>query len=156
MTMQGPRQRGSRVLIRESRQSPTHPTIVHRPHPPRPMPSRDFNRIDRINAELRRELGRLVHAAARDQAVPSVSVSDVATTRELDVATVWVTTLHPDEADAAVAALHDMARHLRHQLAQRVRLRRVPELRFKYDESVDRGERIDALLRQGRNATRHP
>lgn len=111
------------------------------------MPSRDFKRIDRINAELRRELGQLVHAAARDHALPSVSVSDVETSRDLDVANVWVTTLNPDEGDEAVKALRDMARYLRHELSRRMRLRRVPELRFKYDESVDRGERIDALLR---------
>ena len=41
------------------------------------MPSRDFKRTDRVGAELRRELGLLVHAAVRDHALPSVSVSDV-------------------------------------------------------------------------------
>lgn len=112
------------------------------------MPSRDFKRLDRINAQLRREVGQLVHAAVRDHGLPSASVCDVETTRELDVATVWVTTLNADDADAAIAALHEMARELRHQLSQRMRLRRVPELRFKYDESVDRGERIEALLRE--------
>jgi ribosome-binding factor A len=40
-----------------------------------------------------------------------------------------------------------MAKDLRTQLSKIMRVRRVPELRFKYDDSVDRGERIDALLR---------
>ncbi|HET7299384.1 MAG TPA: 30S ribosome-binding factor RbfA [Oleiagrimonas sp.] len=111
------------------------------------MPSRDFKRIDRINAELRRELGQLVHAAVRDHGLPSVSVSDVETTSDLDVATVWVTTLDPEQATEAIAALRDMSRELRRELAHSIRLRRVPELRFKYDSSVDRGERIETLLR---------
>ena len=43
--------------------------------------------------QLRRELGALVHAAVRDHALPSVSVSDVEVTRDLDIATVYVTAL---------------------------------------------------------------
>lgn len=118
------------------------------------MPSRDFKRIDRINAELRRELGTLVHAAVRDHGLPSVSVNDVQTSRELDVATVWVTTLNSEESADAVAALKHLAGQLRHELSQRMRLRRVPELRFKYDESVDRGERIESLLQHEKDLGR--
>jgi ribosome-binding factor A len=40
-----------------------------------------------------------------------------------------------------------MAKEMRMQLSKTMRVRRVPELRFKYDDSVDRGERIEALLR---------
>lgn len=119
------------------------------------MPSRDFKRTDRINAELRREIGTLVHAVVRDHGLPSVSVSDVETTRELDVAKVWVVTLDPAEADTAVRALREMAGEFRYRLARRMRLRRVPELRFVYDKSVDSGERIDALLNQTRDSGSH-
>ena len=118
------------------------------------MPSRDFKRIDRINAEMRRELGQLVHAAVRDHGLPSVSVSDVETTKDLDVATVWVTTLNPEDAAEAVAALRDLARELRRELSRGMRLRRVPELRFKYDDSVDKGERIESLLRSEKDTGR--
>ena len=112
------------------------------------MPSRDFKRTDRVGAELRRELGLLVHGAVRDHGLPSVSVSDVEVTRDLDWATVWVTTLLPDQSVAAVKALNELAGEFRRSLSRSMRLRRVPELRFKYDDSVDKGERIDALLRQ--------
>ncbi len=112
------------------------------------MPSRDFKRTDRVGAELRRELGLLVHAAVRDHGLPSVSVSDVEVTRDLDWATVWVTALLPDQSKAAVKALNELAREFRRSLSRSMRIRRVPELRFKYDDSVDKGERIEALLRQ--------
>lgn len=118
------------------------------------MPSRDFKRTDRVSAQLRRELGELVHAAVREHALPSVSVSDVEVTRDLDVATVWVTALLSEDASPAVKALKEMAGELRHQLSKRMRIRRVPELRFKYDDSVDRGERIDALLRKEKDEGR--
>ncbi|MER3546648.1 MAG: 30S ribosome-binding factor RbfA [Rhodanobacteraceae bacterium] len=113
------------------------------------MPSHSFHRTDRINAELRRELGVLVHALVRDHALPQASVSDVEVTRDLDVATVWVTALRPERSAEVVRALKEAAKDLRRALAHSMRMRRVPELRFKYDDSVDKGERIDALLRDG-------
>ncbi|WP_266181689.1 30S ribosome-binding factor RbfA [Dyella humicola] len=112
------------------------------------MPSRDFKRTDRVGAELRRELALLVHAAVRDHGLPSVSVSDVEVTRDLDWATVWVTALQPERSTEAMKALKELAIEFRRELSRSMRLRRVPELRFKYDDSVDKGERIDSLLRQ--------
>ena len=111
------------------------------------MPSYSFNRSDRVSAELRREIALLVHAAVREHALPSVSVSDVEVTRDLDSATIYVTALIGDESKEAVAALNELAKEFRHVLSQSMKLRRVPELRFKYDDSVDKGERIEKLLR---------
>ncbi len=112
------------------------------------MPSRDFKRTDRVSAQLRREIGELVHAAVRDHALPSVSVSDVEVTRDLDWATVWVTALMPDQSAEVVKALKEFAPEFRHSLSKSMILRKVPQLKFKYDESVDNGERIERLLRE--------
>ncbi|MBS0571434.1 MAG: 30S ribosome-binding factor RbfA [Proteobacteria bacterium] len=111
------------------------------------MPSHSFTRSDRLSAELRRLVGTLVHAAVREHALPSMSVSDVECSKDFDVATIYVTALLPDQAPEGVKALKAMARDLRRQLSKIMRVRRVPELRFKYDDSVDRGERIESLLR---------
>jgi len=112
------------------------------------MPSRSFTRSDRLSAELRRLLGTMVHEVVRDNALPSMSVSDVECTKDFDVATVWVTALLPDQAKEGVKALNEMAKEFRRELSRTMTVRRVPELRFKYDDSVDRGERIEALLRE--------
>jgi len=89
----------------------------------------------------------MVHEAVRDNALPSMSVSDVEVTRDFDVATVFVTALMPDRAVEGVKALNELAKEFRRQLSRIMSMRRVPELRFKYDDSVDRGERIEELLR---------
>jgi ribosome-binding factor A len=112
---------------------------------------KSFHRTDRISAQLRKEISLLVHAAVRDHALPSVSVSDVEVTRDLDFATVYVTALIGDQGPAAVKALNEMAREFRHELSGMLKLRRVPELRFRYDDSVDKGERIESLLRDKPN-----
>ena len=116
------------------------------------MPSKSFTRTDRVSAQLRKELAVLVHAAVRDHALPSVSVSDVEATKDLDVATVYVTTLLADDAKVATKALNEMAKEFRRELSRTLKLRRVPELRFRYDDSVDEGERIESLLRNDADA----
>ena len=107
----------------------------------------DFSRSDRVGAQIRRDISVLVHQAVRDGGLPSVSVSDVEINRELEVATVYVTALIGDEGPAAVVELNNLAKEFRRSLARSMSMRRVPEIRFRYDDSVDRGERIEKLLR---------
>jgi len=106
-----------------------------------------FHRTDRVSAQLRRELGTLVHNAVREHGLPSVSVSDVEVTRDMAHAKVFVTALMPERSEEAVKGLKELAWNLRMELARAMKLRHVPELHFHYDDSVDRGEHIDKLLR---------
>jgi ribosome-binding factor A len=115
------------------------------------MPAKSFTRTDRVAVQLRKEIATLVHAAVRDHALPSVSVSDVEVTRDLDFANVYVTTLVADEGKTATKALNEMAKEFRRELSRILTIRRVPELRFRYDDSMDKGERIESLLRKDRD-----
>lgn len=108
----------------------------------------NFTRSDRVAVQLRKEIAVLVHQAVRDHALPSVSVSDVEVTKDLDVAKVFVTTLLSEQSTVAVKALNEMAFEFRRELSRTLKMRRVPEIRFYYDDSVDRGERIESLLRE--------
>ncbi|GHB94972.1 30S ribosome-binding factor RbfA [Thermomonas carbonis] len=114
------------------------------------MAQKSFHRTDRVSAQLRRELGTLVHAAVREHGLCSTSVSDVEVTRDMAHAKVFVTVLLADKAEETLKALKQLAPEIRYQLARAMKLRHVPELHFHYDESVDRGERIDTLLRDVR------
>jgi ribosome-binding factor A len=112
------------------------------------MPSsKSFHRTDRVSAQLRRELGKIVHEAVREHGLPSVSVSDVEISRDLAHAKVFVTALQAERSLEAVKDLKELAPNLRYQLGKAMKLRHVPELHFHYDDSVDRGESIDNLLR---------
>jgi ribosome-binding factor A len=111
------------------------------------MAQKSFHRTDRVAALLRRELGTLVHEAVREHGLASASVSDVEVTRDMAHAKVFVTVLLQDRAAETLKALKALAPEIRYQLARAVKLRHVPELHFHYDESMDRGERIDSLLR---------
>ncbi len=109
---------------------------------------KSFHRTDRVSAQLRRELGTIVHAIVREHGLPSVSVSDVEVTRDMAHAKVFFTALQSERSKEALKGLRELAPEIRHQLSIAVRMRHTPELHFAYDDSVDRGERIDNLLRE--------
>jgi ribosome-binding factor A len=112
------------------------------------MAHREYNRSDRISSQIRRELAVMVHEAVRGGDIPSVSVSDVEVTRDLAHANVYVTALIGDKGPEAVKLLNEVSREFRRELARIMKTRTVPELHFKYDDSVDKGERIEQLLRE--------
>ena len=112
------------------------------------MPQKSFHRTDRVSAQLRRELGTLVHQAVREHGLGSTSVSDVEVTRDMAHAKIFVTALMQERSAEAVKALKELAPQIRYQLGKAMKLRHVPELHFHYDDSVDKGERIDQLLRE--------
>ena len=111
------------------------------------MHTKSFHRSDRVSAQLRRELGTLVHEFVREHNLPSSSVSDVEVTRDLAHAKVFITALMQERSAEAVKGLKALAPQIRFQLGKAMKLRHVPELHFHYDDSVDRGERIENLLR---------
>src|SRR5262245_4562003 len=119
------------------------------------MPGKSFHRSDRVSAQLRRELGTIVHETVREHGLPSVSVSDVEVTRDLAHAKVFVTALQEERSKEAVRALKQLAPQMRYQLGRAMKLRHVPELHFHYDDSVDRGERINNLLRDNPAVSDH-
>lgn len=119
------------------------------------MPGKSFHRADRVSAQLRRELGTIVHETVREHGLPSVSVSDVEVTRDLAHAKVFVTALQEERSKEAVKALKELAPQMRYQLGRAMKLRHVPELHFHYDDSVDRGERINNLLRDNPAVSDH-
>jgi ribosome-binding factor A len=112
------------------------------------MAKKSFHRTDRVAAQLRRELGQIVHATVREHGIASLSVSDVELSRDMAHAKVFVTALLPESSLEAVKALNVLAPEMRYQLAHAVQMRHVPELHFHYDDSVDKGERIEQLLRE--------
>lgn len=111
------------------------------------MPSR---RIERVNDLLRSELSELIGRTLKDPRVAGlVSLTEVETSADLRHARVFVSVFGSDEErKSTLSALRHAAGFLRHEVAQRVTLRHMPELDFQLDSSIERGDRILQLLRQ--------
>jgi ribosome-binding factor A len=75
-----------------------------------------------------------------------ITVSEVRAAPDLKLATAYVMPLGGKNAEGVVAALEKNKKFLRGELARRVELRSVPELRFRVDTSFETGAKMDALL----------
>ena len=116
------------------------------------MPS---SRPDRIGDQIRSELALLIAREVHDPGVGFLTLTRVKVTPDLQLARVFYTSLGDDKAQRETArALRRAAPFLRRQLGQRIRLRRVPELEFLYDESIAQNDRIEQIL-QELKAERH-
>ena len=104
-------------------------------------------RIKRVNHLLREELARLIRFELKDPRVSPVTVTGVEATSDLKYATVYVRTLggEQDIADA-IRGLESAEGYLRKVLGRELRLRRIPELSFREDSSLEHAIRIEALL----------
>ncbi len=114
------------------------------------MRSQDFSRRQRVADQIGRELASMMVEELDDPRVRGATVSGVELTPDLRSATVFVTLPAAADVDATMKALAHACGLLRRRLAQRVRLKYLPALRFEHDPTLDRVDRIERLLRGAR------
>lgn len=106
-------------------------------------------RPERVGDQLRSELSELLSREVHDPGVGFVTLTRVRVTPDLQLARVYYTSLGNDAARRDTArALRRATPFLRHALGRRLRLRRVPELEFLFDKSVEGQARIEQLIEE--------
>ena len=109
------------------------------------------SRHERLGDQVRAELCALLQRSIRDPAVRLVTVTHVRMSRDLQHARVYYTALGDTATQRETArGLRRAGPFLRSQLGRRIRVRRVPELTFVYDESIERESRIAQVLEEMR------
>jgi ribosome-binding factor A len=108
---------------------------------------RGYPRSRRIADQIQRELSDIIRFELKDPRVGMVTITDVEVSQDYAYAKVFFTLLG-DEAKVRETgeALQHAAGFLRSALAQRMKLRTVPQLQFKYDASVEQGMRLSRLI----------
>jgi ribosome-binding factor A len=109
-------------------------------------------RPERVAEAIREEVTTFLAEDARDpRLVGLVTVTGVDVTRDLRHAKVYVSVMgSDDERRATMQGLESAAGHLRSRIGRALRLRVAPEIAFRYDDSISRAARIDALLAEVR------
>lgn len=104
-------------------------------------------RAQRIADRIREELSEMLVYEVADPRLTGVSVTDVSVDRELAFASVYVSALEGSErAGEILDALNHARGYLRSELARRIELRAFPKLRFNWDSTFERAERIEQLI----------
>src|SRR5688572_4842082 len=110
---------------------------------------RDFPRSRRIAEQIQRELADVIRLELKDPRVTGlITITDVEVSADQSHAKVFFTLLGDDEKriEETRIGLTRAAGFLRTQLAQRLKLRTVPQIEFKYDASVERGVKLSRLI----------
>ncbi len=104
-------------------------------------------RADRVADLLQIELSKIIRESMKDPRIGFVTITGVDVSDDLRYARVYVSVLGTDkEKEESLAGLNHAAGFTRTQLAARVSLKRIPELTFCYDDTLDRAFNIDKLL----------
>jgi ribosome-binding factor A len=106
-------------------------------------------RPDRVGDQIRQELSEiLARGEVHDPGIGFITLTRVQVSPDLQLARVFYTTLGDEKARKDTARALDRATSfLRRQVGGRLRLRRVPELEFRFDESIQHQDRIEQILR---------
>ncbi len=110
--------------------------------------AKEFGRSERVASQMQKELALVLQRDIDDSRLGFVTVNEVALSKDLAVAKIYVTVLNADEEGKRnnIAVLNELAPVIRHDVAKRMRLRHISELRFYYDDSFDTGMRVAELL----------
>lgn len=106
-------------------------------------------RAERIADRMRQELSQIILTEASDPRLAGVNVTDVTVDRELTVANVYVSSLGGSESAGEILNALEHARgYLRSALAARMDLRTFPQLRFNWDPTPEKADRMEKLFAQ--------
>lgn len=102
----------------------------------------------RIAEKLHLSIASLISTRMRDDRLNLVTVTHVNVDRELDHANIWVCapSLGEDRSEQVLSALSGAAGFVRHELASRLKLRRIPKLHFHWDFTPDQAVKIEKII----------
>ena len=119
------------------------------------MKNQETPRQMKINTVIQHEIAYLIQDAIRKSGSPNlmVSVTKVKVVPDISMAKVYISIFPKDKVDMYIENLKTNKNQLRHDLSQKLKsqLRKVPELNFYLDESLDYIEKIDKELTNGKN-----
>ena len=121
------------------------------------MPA-EFSRTQRLGEQIKRDLALLIQRKLKDPRIGMVTVNFVDLSKDLSYADVNVTALVTDDSDEKIieslTILNEASSFLRMELGRALKVRKLPHLRFHYDDSLKRGARINALIHQALQSDR--
>lgn len=112
--------------------------------------AKEYGRSERVASQMQKELAQVLQRTVDDPRLGFITVNEVVLSKDLAVAKIYVTVLNADEAAKKlnISLLNELAPVIRHAVAKRMRLRHISEFRFFYDNSMETGMRVAALLNE--------
>ncbi|TBL77772.1 30S ribosome-binding factor RbfA [Paenibacillus thalictri] len=114
-------------------------------------------RVGRVGEQIKKEISQIIQSELKDPRIGFITVTGVEVTSDFSLAKIYLSVLGTDEQkEETLKALGRSTGFIRSELGKRIRLRKIPELVFKFDASIDYGSRIERLLDQINTGTVNP
>lgn len=106
-------------------------------------------RAERVGEQMKQELMDIINNKVKDPRIGFITITDVQLTNDLSIATVYLTVLgNEKEVDDTFKGLEKAKGFIKSEIGSRMRLRIVPDIEYKYDESIEYGNRIEKMIQE--------
>jgi len=107
-----------------------------------------YKRSQRVGDLLREEIAEIIMNRVKDPRLGFITVTGVDITEDLKIAKVYISTLKAEEKETTLEILNSAKGFIRAELSKRVRMKFIPSLTFRIDESIEYGNKIEKLLKE--------
>jgi len=107
-------------------------------------------KIERLNNAFVEKISEIIHNDVKDDNINFVTITEVRITNDLSFAKVYFTTMD-DDKEKVKMALNKASSFIRSELCNKVQIRKMPELNFVYDESINYGKKIEDIIKRINN-----
>jgi ribosome-binding factor A len=105
-------------------------------------------KIERLEQIIQKEVSLILQSQVKDPRIASVIITDVEVTNDLSYAKIYINFLPSEHTNQEILDSIEKAKgFIRSRLSSQLDIRKVPQLLFEYDDSLDKGNRIDELLK---------
>ena len=102
----------------------------------------------KIGSNFVREISYIIMEDIKDPDIKFVTITGCDVTNDLSFAKVYFTTLKPEFKDATIKALNRAANYIEIELSKRVDIRKMPQISFLYDDSIEYGTKIEKKIEE--------
>ena len=102
-------------------------------------------KIDRLNNAFVEKISEIIHDDVKDSNVKMVTITDARVTNDLSFAKIYFTTMDNDRKKV-LKALNKASGFIRSKMCEKIDIRKMPEISFVYDESIEYGKKIEDII----------
>lgn len=102
-------------------------------------------KLDRLNTAFVEKISEIIHDDVKDNDVKMVTITDAKITNDLSFAKIYFTTMDNDRKKV-LDALNKASGFIRSKLCEKIEIRKMPEINFVYDESIEYGKKIEEII----------
>ncbi|MCI8330673.1 MAG: 30S ribosome-binding factor RbfA [Bacilli bacterium] len=103
---------------------------------------------ERVASDLMREISKILLTEIKDEDLKNVTITYATVTNDLSFAKIYFTTLDDYKKEKVIHDINGASSFFRSELAGRLNIRHIPELKFVYDESIEYGKKIENIIEQ--------